>query len=315
MKKTWAALLALCLLAATLVALAEEPVVVDDDVEIVFGLADYDEGWEAATGEPPQENAGFCQRYYLRLRHADGATDDALEPFTERLRRWHLETPGGQVYEFQSARAEETGGGAPEVGAFFALENEWSHGRLGVKSLTLKVDGKETTYALRQVPRSAEAATLAPAEATPEELARLKEIYSQVDRWIGNAPEEDAVPEGKLAFVVYSDDGSDEPVTSYCHGILFGEVPAERLAASLDEADAVVVLWPEYEHAGSYGIGNGYRCFTKIGVYDVKAGDVLYARTALVDEPPGKVYDNENHYGRFDPYEVVRQIGRRLAAQ
>ena len=124
MKKTWAALLALCLLAATLVALAEEPVVVDDDVEIVFGLADYDEGWEAAT--------------------------------------------------------------------------------------------------------------LAPAEATPEELARLKEIYSQVDRWIGNAPEEDAVPEGKLAFVVYSDDGSDEPVTSYCHGILFGEVPAERLAASLD---------------------------------------------------------------------------------
>ena len=77
----------------------------------------------------------------------------------------------------------------------------------------------------------------------------------------------------------------------------------------------MVVLWPEYEHAGSYGIGNGYRCFTKIGVYDGKAGDVLYARTALVDEPPGKVYDNENHYGRFDPYEVVRQIGRRLAAQ
>ena len=218
MKQVFAALLALCLL-ASLAGLAEEPVVVDDNVEIAFALADFCQDWEAVTGEAPRSAGG------MRL----------------------AETP---------------------------------------------------------VPGT-----------TPEELALLKDIFAQAGRWIGNEPEDEPIPEGKLVFAVYAESQPDEPVTSYRYGVLFGDIPAQRLAESQDEADAVLVFWPEYEHAGSYGIGNGYRCFTKLGVYDMKAGRVLYTRTALVNEPPSKVSDNENHYGRFDPYGVIRLIGERLATE
>ena len=152
-------------------------------------------------------------------------------------------------------------------------------------------------------------------QATPEEIAQLREICVKARKAIGSDLEGEPDYPGKLVFAVYQKDLDEGPVFSYVYKNLFWEVPDERLAMNLDEADTVVVTWPVYERAGTYSSGApAFRCTTRVGVYDLKADRLMFTYTYSVNEPPKKVADSQPHNGRYDAYEACKEIGERLAA-
>ncbi len=118
----------------------------------------------------------------------------------------------------------------------------------------------------------------------------------------------------KLAIAVYRNPDEETPLLSWQEDDYFSEIPEERLASGLEEADTIVLIWPEYRSAGKYSSGAAaYRCITWIAVYD-RVNDIAYVKEeAASDDPPRHVTNRLDHSGSFRPAEALRQLAERLA--
>ena len=97
--------------------------------------------------------------------------------------------------------------------------------------------------------------------------------------------------EGKVIALVISKAGNIEAVsTDFDSAGTFAAIPEERLAADLNEAEALVIVYPELEVAGSYGgIFNAYSCTTMIAAIDLDTGTLLHRESITTSQPPSEI--------------------------
>ena len=307
-----AALIALCgVLAAP--GLTEGPPIVDDAFKITFITAEFNDNWEEYAGEAPSRKADDCPGYFLRVYVMDGAATDDMDRLTDRTIFWHLVDPAGNIYTQTQGSYYQTDGLYRELNMVFRCSEPVGPAHFDPGELTLEADWGGPTYALDGVPQDEPAEgpdpTPEPTE-TPEDIDRVNALFKDYKSRAIPQKVVEPVLTGRLAVVVYRDWDDQAPVISYRDDLYVRDrIPADRLAASLEEADTLVFIWPEFESVGMYDSGAfAHRCMTKVGVIDL-AGDSAYLpETVATNDPPATVHDRKAHSGNYEPATAVGRI-------
>ncbi len=80
------------------------------------------------------------------------------------------------------------------------------------------------------------------------------------------------------------------------------EFLTERLAGNMDEADTLLVVYPEYAAAGTYGgVFQAYRCTTMIAAMDLRTGQLILKEAVATSEPPSTTkLGSGNNSGKYE---------------
>ena len=241
----------------------------------------------------------------------DLAASSSNDRLSEQMRGWHLVDPDGHNYNMGTSKFYETDGKYRDLILIFKGEKPVAGGTpYAPEQLTLALDWGGETCPLDGVPQDEPAPgpepTPAPTE-PPEDVQRLNALRAEYVSHAGSYRVVDPVLRGKLLVAVYRDWDDQDPVLS-CDDDRYvrDRIPAERLAASLDEADALVLIWPEYESVGIYNTGAvATLCRTRIGAVDLTEDATYYPQTVAENDPPQTVHDREAHSGAYEPLTAV----------
>ena len=125
--------------------------------------------------------------------------------------------------------------------------------------------------------------------ATLSAIAAVENDAQLLDMYRGTAAQEPTggKTDGKVIALVISRAGNIEAVsTDFDSADTFASLPEDRLAATPDEAEALVIVYPDLAVAGSYGgIFNAYSCTTVIAAVDLDTGTLLHRERIVTRQP------------------------------
>ena len=137
-------------------------------------------------------------------------------------------------------------------------------------------------------------------EPLPEDIAWMNGYYERLKAADAAMLSEGDLPGAKCVIAVYAGEEDTHPQTSLRQDeteLDFSRFPGERLAASMEEADTLILVYPEYKYVGAYlyditgrfPLVEANETSTKVCVADVRR-DVIHAPVVIaVNDPPESV--------------------------